>query len=82
MVHPRLNPVDSTITLAIEHQQQPLLLLEVKPPSDFHLDSGREGATEGRLRHGEQGWSACKGCRQSELLGVCGPELSEPRYYI
>jgi hypothetical protein len=36
--------INFTITFAIEHQQQPLLLLEVMPPSDFHLDSGREGA--------------------------------------
>ncbi|KAH8977534.1 hypothetical protein EDB86DRAFT_3002938 [Lactarius hatsudake] len=33
-----------TITFVIEHRQRPLLLIDVKPPSDFHLDSRRQGA--------------------------------------
>ena len=33
-----------TITFVIEHHQHPLLLVEVKPPSDFQLDSGRAAA--------------------------------------
>lgn len=33
--------VDFTITFVIEHHQRPLLLVEIKPPSDFKLDSGR-----------------------------------------
>ena len=36
--------VDFTITFVIEHQQQPLLLVEIKPPSDFKVDSGRDAA--------------------------------------
>ena len=36
--------VDFTITFAIEQHQRPLLLVEIKPPSDFHVESGREGA--------------------------------------
>lgn len=36
--------VDFTITFVIEHHQRPLLLVEIKPPSDFHVESGREGA--------------------------------------
>src|SRR6267154_1488326 len=34
-------PNDFTITFAIEHNHHPLLLIEIKPPSDFQLDSGR-----------------------------------------
>ncbi|KAH9072103.1 hypothetical protein EDB83DRAFT_2361199 [Lactarius deliciosus] len=33
-----------TITLVIEHQHQPLLLIDVKSPSGFHLDLKRQGA--------------------------------------
>jgi len=36
--------VDFAITFVIEHHQHPLLLVEIKPPSDFHVDSGREAA--------------------------------------
>jgi len=36
--------VDFTIAFVIEHQQRPLLLVEIKPPSDFHVDSGRDAA--------------------------------------
>jgi hypothetical protein len=36
--------VDFTITFVIEHHQHPLLLVEIKPPSDFQLDSGRDAA--------------------------------------
>ena len=36
--------VDCTITFVIELHQRPLLLVEIKPPSDFHADSGREAA--------------------------------------
>ena len=35
---------DFTISFVIEHHQRPLLLVEIKPPSDFHLDSGRNAA--------------------------------------
>ncbi|KIM73633.1 hypothetical protein PILCRDRAFT_32345, partial [Piloderma croceum F 1598] len=35
---------DFTITFVIEHKQRPLLLIEIKPPSDFHVDSGRAAA--------------------------------------
>lgn len=36
---------DPTITFVIQrHRQQPLLLIEIKPPSDFQLDSGRGSA--------------------------------------
>jgi hypothetical protein len=38
------NTVDFAITFVIEHHQHPLLLVEIKPPSDFHVDSGREAA--------------------------------------
>jgi ubiquitin len=36
--------VDFTITFVIELHQRPLLLVEIKPPSDFLVDSGREAA--------------------------------------
>lgn len=36
--------VDFTITFVIELHQRPLLLVEIRPPSDFHVDSGREAA--------------------------------------
>jgi hypothetical protein len=36
--------VDFTITFVVELRQQPLLLVEIKPPSDFRVDSGREAA--------------------------------------
>ncbi|KAH9004676.1 hypothetical protein EDB86DRAFT_2884851 [Lactarius hatsudake] len=32
------------VTLVIEYKERPFLLLEVKPPCDFRLGSGREGA--------------------------------------
>ena len=35
---------DFTISFVIEHDHRPLLLVEIKPPSDFHLDSGRDAA--------------------------------------
>ena len=35
---------DFTISFVIEHHHRPLLLVEIKPPSDFHLDSGRDAA--------------------------------------
>ena len=35
---------DFTISFVIEHHQRPFLLVEIKPPSDFHLDSGRDAA--------------------------------------
>ena len=41
---PESKAVDFTITFVIEHHQRPLLLVEIKPPSDFQLDSGREAA--------------------------------------
>jgi len=36
--------VDFTITFVVAHAQRILLIVEIKPPSDFHLDSGREAA--------------------------------------
>jgi len=36
--------VDFTITFVIEHHQLPFLLVEIKPPSNFQLDSGRSAA--------------------------------------
>jgi hypothetical protein len=36
--------VDFTVTFVIELNQRPLLLVEIKPPWDFQLDSGREAA--------------------------------------
>jgi hypothetical protein len=36
--------VDFTITFVIEYHQHPLLLVEIKPPSDFQLNSGRDAA--------------------------------------
>lgn len=35
---------DFTIAFVIEHHQRPLLLVEIKPPSDFQVDSEREVA--------------------------------------
>jgi hypothetical protein len=35
---------DLTITFVIKHHQHPFLLMEIKPPSDFQLDSGRAAA--------------------------------------
>jgi hypothetical protein len=35
---------DFSITFVIEHHQHPLLLVEIKPASDFQLDSGRLAA--------------------------------------
>ena len=35
---------DATINFVIEHNGHPLLLIDIKPPSDFHLDSGRNVA--------------------------------------
>jgi hypothetical protein len=32
---------DFSITFVIEHHQHPLLLVDIKPPSNFQLDSGR-----------------------------------------
>ena len=32
--------VDFTVTFIIEHDQRPLMLVEIKPPSDFQLESG------------------------------------------
>jgi hypothetical protein len=36
--------VDFAIAFVIEFHHHPLLLIEIKPPSDFHSDSGREDA--------------------------------------
>jgi Ubiquitin family len=36
-----MTPNDFTISFVIEHNQHPLLLVEVRPPSDFRFDSGR-----------------------------------------
>jgi len=43
--------VDFTITFVIEHHQRPLLLVEIKPPSDFKLDSGRAVAHFQVMQH-------------------------------
>ena len=40
-----------TITFVIEHHQRPLLLVEIKPPSDFHAESGREAAIIQIIKH-------------------------------
>jgi hypothetical protein len=37
-------PDDFTIAFVIEHNRHPLLLVEIKPPSDFQLESGRVNA--------------------------------------
>jgi hypothetical protein len=37
-------PNDLTTCFVIEHNQHPLLLVEIKPPSDFQLDRGRVSA--------------------------------------
>ncbi|KAH9077916.1 hypothetical protein EDB83DRAFT_2216921, partial [Lactarius deliciosus] len=42
---------DSIVTFVIEHQGKPFLLLEVKPPCDFHLGSGREVAINQIIEH-------------------------------
>jgi hypothetical protein len=36
--------IDFAITFVIEHEHHPLLLVEIKPPSDFQFDSGRNNA--------------------------------------
>lgn len=36
------NYSDCSISFVIEHHQLPLLLVEIKPPSDFESDSGRD----------------------------------------
>jgi hypothetical protein len=36
--------VDFTVTFIIKHDQWPLLLVEIKPPSDFQLALGRDAA--------------------------------------
>jgi hypothetical protein len=38
------SPTNCTITYVVEIHQHPLLLVEVMPPSDFHLDLGRVAA--------------------------------------
>jgi hypothetical protein len=35
---------DFTISYVIEHEERPLLLIEIKPPSDFDINSGRAAA--------------------------------------
>ena len=42
---------DFTTSFAIEHNQHPLLLIEIKPPSDFQFDSGRNGAILQVINH-------------------------------
>ena len=43
--------VDFTITFVIEHRQRPLLLVEIKPPSDFRVESGRDAAIIQIIQH-------------------------------
>jgi Ubiquitin family len=43
--------VDFTITFVIEYHEHPLLLVEIKPPSDFQLDSGRNNAIFQVIQH-------------------------------
>jgi hypothetical protein len=40
-----------SITFVIEHDLRPLLLVDVKPPSEFKLDSGRDGAIVQVIQH-------------------------------
>jgi hypothetical protein len=40
-----------TITFAVEHHHHPLLLVEIKPPSDSQLDSGRSAAIAQVINH-------------------------------
>jgi hypothetical protein len=57
---------DRHITFVIQRQQQPpLLLVEVKPPSDFHLDQKREAAIT----------------QITERLDVIGPTNQHPRLF-
>jgi len=42
---------DSTINFVIAHNQHPLLLVEIKPPSDFQLASGRSVAIAEVIHH-------------------------------
>jgi hypothetical protein len=37
-------PVNYSIDYVIKHHQHPLLLVKIKPPSDFQLDSGCNAA--------------------------------------
>ncbi|KAH9976365.1 ubiquitin-related domain-containing protein [Lactifluus volemus] len=43
--------VDFTITFVIEYHRHPLLLVDIKPPSDFQLDSGRVAAIYQVIQH-------------------------------
>ncbi|KAK0230086.1 hypothetical protein IW262DRAFT_1336364 [Armillaria fumosa] len=43
--------VDFAIAFVIELHHHPLLLVEVKPPSDFHVDSGRDSAIIQIIQH-------------------------------
>ena len=45
---------DLTITFVIKYQQYPLLLVEIKPPSDFRSDSGRGLAIDEVMGHLDQ----------------------------
>jgi hypothetical protein len=57
---------DRHINFVIQRPQQPpLLLLEVKPPSDFHVDQKREAAI----------------AQITERLNVIGPTNPHPRLY-
>jgi len=56
---------DRHISFLIQRSLQPLLLLEVKPPSDFHLDEKREAAITQIM----------------ERLDVIGPTNPHPRLY-
>jgi len=48
---PESNSVDSIICFVIEYQEHPLLLVDIRPPSDFKLDSGRVNAIYQAIQH-------------------------------
>ena len=48
---PNSRSFDSTIPFVIEYQQHPMLLLEIMPPSDFHLKSAWECAIIQIIQH-------------------------------
>jgi hypothetical protein len=43
--------VDFTILFVIQNCELPLLLVDIKPPSDFHVESGREAAIIETIEH-------------------------------
>lgn len=43
--------VDFIIAFVVEYRQQPLLLVEIMPPSDFQFKSGRNAALSQAIQH-------------------------------